>query len=42
MQTRNVVGIYDRPNPLKRRRVWLPLAAGLAALAVWVVFFVVW
>ena len=42
MQTRNVVGIYDRPSPLKRRRIWLPLAVAIAALVVWLAFFVIW
>jgi len=42
METRNVVGIYDRPHSLKRRRIWLPIVAGVAALAIWLAFFVVW
>ncbi len=42
MQSRNVVGVYDRPHPLKRRQVWLPLAIGVTTLAVWLAFFVIW
>jgi hypothetical protein len=37
-----VVGVYDRPHPLRQRRVWVPLAVVLAALAFWLVFFVFW
>ncbi len=36
---RKFVGIYDRPPLLRRRRVWLPLAIGLAALVFWIVVF---
>jgi hypothetical protein len=30
---RSAVGIYDRPHPLRRRQVWLPIAIASAAIA---------
>jgi hypothetical protein len=34
-QKRSAVGIYDRPHPLRRRQVWLPIAIVSATLAFW-------
>lgn len=42
MESRKLVGVYDRPHPLKRRQIWLPLVVGVATLAIWVAFFVIW
>ncbi len=35
--SRKVVGIYDRPHPLRRRQVWVPLAIAAASVAFWLV-----
>jgi hypothetical protein len=42
MANRKAVGIYDRPHPLRRRTVWLPVAIALTALVFWVLFFLIW
>ena len=34
-ERRSAVGIYDRPHPLRQRRVWMPLAIIGATLAFW-------
>jgi hypothetical protein len=41
MPNRRTVGVYERPGPMRRRHIWVPLTVALAVLAAWVVFFVI-
>ena len=34
-RSRNAVGVYDRPHPLRTRKVIVPVLAAVAAALVW-------
>jgi len=32
---RNAVGVYDRPHPLSRPKVWIPIVVAVVVTIVW-------
>ena len=34
-EQRNAVGVYDRPHPLSRPRVWIPIVVAVVVSIVW-------
>jgi hypothetical protein len=38
-RTRNTVGVYDRPHPLRTRRVLIPVAIALVVILGYVLWF---